>query len=59
MYLLSVGLIGMERIRKNPPPWVYRFTEAAFKWLSPLDSAVMKIAGLQRIAWKIAIVAER
>jgi SAM-dependent methyltransferase len=59
MYLLSVGLIGMERIRKNPKPWVHRFTEAAFRRLSPLDSAVLKIPGLQRIAWKIAVVAER
>jgi hypothetical protein len=59
MYLLSVALIGMERVRKNPDPWVYRFTEAAFKWLSPLDAAVLKIPGLQRIAWKIAVVAER
>jgi SAM-dependent methyltransferase len=59
MYLLSVGLIGMERIRKNPGPWVYRFTAAAFRWLSPLDATVLKIPGLQRIAWKIAVVAER
>jgi len=59
MYLLSVGLIGLERVWKNPHPLVYRFTEAAFKWTSPLDSAVLKIPGLQQIAWKIAIVAQR
>jgi SAM-dependent methyltransferase len=59
MYLSSVGLIGLERVRRNPGPRVFRFTEAAFKWTSPLDSAVLKIPGLQRIAWKIAIVAQR
>lgn len=59
MYLLSVGLIGMERITRDPGPWIYRFTRAAFKWVSPLDSAILKIPGLQRIAWKIAIVAQR
>jgi 2-polyprenyl-3-methyl-5-hydroxy-6-metoxy-1,4-benzoquinol methylase len=59
MYLLSVGLIGLERVWRNPHPLVYRFTEAAFKWTSPLDSFVLKIPGLQRIAWKIAVVGER
>jgi len=59
MYLLSVGLIGMERLRRNPGPWVFRFSEAAFKCMSPLDSTVLKVPGLQRIAWKIAIVAQR
>lgn len=59
MYLFSVGLIALERIWMNPHPLVYRFTEAAFKWVSPLDSAVLRLPGLQRIAWKIAIVAQR
>jgi SAM-dependent methyltransferase len=59
MYLTSVALLGMERIRHNPAAWVYRLTQAAFRWFSPLDSAVLKIPGLQRIAWKIAITAQR
>jgi 2-polyprenyl-3-methyl-5-hydroxy-6-metoxy-1,4-benzoquinol methylase len=59
MYLLSVGLVGFERIWKKPVPGVYRATGAAFKWISPLDSTVLRVPPLQRIAWKIAIVAER
>ncbi|HEX3821926.1 MAG TPA: methyltransferase domain-containing protein [Candidatus Sulfotelmatobacter sp.] len=59
MYLLSVGLLGMERLQKEPSPWLLRFTQSAFRWSSPLDSALLRIPGLQRIAWKMAIVAER
>ena len=59
LYLLSVGLIGLERIWRNPHPLVFRFTEAAFKWMSPLDSVLLRVPGLQRIAWKIAVVAQR
>lgn len=59
MYLLSVGLIGLERVSRNPSPWVFRFTEAAFKWASPLDTALLKIPGFQHIAWKIGVVAQR
>ncbi len=57
-YFLCVGLIGLERVWKKPIPLVFRFTESAFKWVSPLDSALLKIPGLQRIAWKIAVVAQ-
>lgn len=59
MYLLSLGPIGMERLQRDPSPWLLRFTEGAFRWLSPIDSAVLRIPGLERIAWKIGIVAER
>jgi 2-polyprenyl-3-methyl-5-hydroxy-6-metoxy-1,4-benzoquinol methylase len=59
MYLLSLGLFGLDRIWNNANPLVHRITAAAFKWMSPLDSAILKIPGLQRIAWKIAIVADR
>jgi len=58
-YFLCVGLIGLERVWKNPIPLVFRLTESTFRWLSPLDSALLKIPGLQRIAWKIAVVAQR
>lgn len=58
-YFLSVGLIGLERVWKKPIPLVFRFTESAFKWTSPLDSMLLKIPGLQRMAWKIAVVAQR
>ncbi len=59
MYLMSVGLIGFERLWTNPDPWVHRVTGAVFKWLSPLDAAILRVPGLQRMAWKIAIVAQR
>ncbi|MFY9949209.1 MAG: class I SAM-dependent methyltransferase [Candidatus Sulfotelmatobacter sp.] len=59
MYFLSVGLIGLERIWKNPHPSIFRFTESAFKWTSPFDSLVLRVPGLQRVAWKIAVVAQR
>ncbi|HEV2396671.1 MAG TPA: class I SAM-dependent methyltransferase [Candidatus Sulfotelmatobacter sp.] len=58
-YFLSVGLIGLERIWKNPAPSIFRFTESTFRWLSPLDSAFLKLPGLQRLAWKIAVVAQK
>ncbi len=58
-YFLSVGLISLERVCKNPISLVFRFTESTFRWLSPVDSALLKIPGLQRIAWKIAVVAQR
>jgi len=58
MYLVSVGLIGFERIWRNPGPWVHRVTGAAFKWMSPLDAAILRVPGFQRMAWKIAIVAQ-
>jgi SAM-dependent methyltransferase len=58
-YFLSVGLISLERIWKNPNPLIFRFTEWAFSWVSPLDSVLLNIPGLQRIAWKIAVVAQR
>lgn len=59
MYMLSVGLFGLDRIWHNANPIVHRVTSAAFRWVSPLDSAILKLPGLQRIAWKIAVVAER
>ncbi len=58
MYLLSVGLFGLDRAWNDSNPLVHRATAAAFKWVSPLDSAILKIPGLQRIAWKIAVVAQ-
>jgi len=58
-YFLSVGLIGLERISPNPIPLIFRFTESTFKWLSPMDSVLLKVPGLQRLAWKIATVALR
>jgi SAM-dependent methyltransferase len=57
MYFLSVGLFGLDRLSSESNP-LHRVTAAAFKWVSPLDSAILKIPGLQRIAWKIGIVAQ-
>jgi 2-polyprenyl-3-methyl-5-hydroxy-6-metoxy-1,4-benzoquinol methylase len=59
MYMLSVGLFGLDRVWNNDNPIVHRVTSAAFKWVSPLDSAILKLPGLQRVAWKIAVVAQR
>jgi 2-polyprenyl-3-methyl-5-hydroxy-6-metoxy-1,4-benzoquinol methylase len=59
MYLFSVGLFGLDRIWKNENPLVHSLTEFAFRWVSPVDSALLKLPGLQRIAWKIGVVAER
>jgi 2-polyprenyl-3-methyl-5-hydroxy-6-metoxy-1,4-benzoquinol methylase len=59
MYLISVGLFGLDRIWSNSNPLVHRVTAAAFKLMSPLDSGILRIPGLQRLAWKIAVVAQR
>jgi ubiquinone/menaquinone biosynthesis C-methylase UbiE len=56
MFLLSVGLFGVERILGNKA--VQSLAGSAFRLVSPLDSALLKIPGLQRIAWKIGVVAE-
>jgi len=58
-YFLCVGLIGLERLWSNPIPLIFKFTESTFKLLSPVDSALLKVPGLQRMAWKIATVALR
>lgn len=58
MFFLSVGLFGLDRIWNNSNSLVHAVTESAFSWISPLDSVLLKIPGLQRIAWKIAVIAE-
>jgi ubiquinone/menaquinone biosynthesis C-methylase UbiE len=58
MFLLSVGLFGLDRIWSNSNSVVHGLTESAFAWVSPLDSMLLQIPGLQRIAWKIGVVAE-
>jgi ubiquinone/menaquinone biosynthesis C-methylase UbiE len=56
MFLLSVCLFGLDRIFGNKK--VRFLAESAFAWVGPLDSILLKIPGLQRIAWKIGVVAE-
>ncbi len=58
MFFLSVGLFGLDRIFDNSNPIIHPLTESAFTWVCPLDSVLLKIPGLQRIAWKIGIVSE-
>lgn len=58
MFLLSVGLFGLDRIFHNSNRIMHRLTKASFNWIYPLDLLLLKIPGLQRIAWKIAIVAD-
>jgi len=58
MFLLSVGLFGMDRIFDNSNRVVHALTKSAFKFVYPLDLLLLRIPGLQRGAWKIAIVAE-
>lgn len=59
MYFLSVGLIAMERISKRSMSFFYPKNISAIRWLSPLDSALLRLPGLQRLAWKIGVVARR
>jgi 2-polyprenyl-3-methyl-5-hydroxy-6-metoxy-1,4-benzoquinol methylase len=59
MFLLSVGLFGLDRIWNNANPVVHRLTAIAFKASSPLDRALLKLPLFPRLAWRIAIVAER
>jgi 2-polyprenyl-3-methyl-5-hydroxy-6-metoxy-1,4-benzoquinol methylase len=58
MFFLSVGLFGLDRLLGNSNSVVHSVAEAAFSWVSPLDAVLLKTPGLQRIAWKIGIVAE-
>jgi len=58
MFLLSVALFGIDRIFDNSNRVVHVLTRSAFKFVYPLDSLLLRIPGLQRVAWKIAIVAE-
>lgn len=59
MYLLSLGLFALDLVWNKANPFVHRVTKAGFRWVSPVDAALMKVPGLRRIAWKMAIVAER
>lgn len=59
MFLLSVGLFGLDRMWDNKNRFMHGITKAAFRWVRPLDERLLRLPGLQRIAWKIAIVAER
>jgi ubiquinone/menaquinone biosynthesis C-methylase UbiE len=58
MFLLSVGLFGMDRIFNNSNRIMHSLTKAAFQVVYPLDSFLLRIPVLQRVAWKIAIVAD-
>jgi len=58
MFLLSVGLIGLDRIFHNSNRIMHCLTKSAFQWIYPLDLMLLKIPGLHRLAWKIAIVAD-
>jgi 2-polyprenyl-3-methyl-5-hydroxy-6-metoxy-1,4-benzoquinol methylase len=59
MYLLSLGLFSLDRIWNNANRAVEAITKRAFRLSYPVDSALLRIPGLSRVAWKIRIVAER
>lgn len=59
MYLFSLGLFALDRIWNNANPAVEAVTKRAFRWFYPVDSVLLRIPGMSRIAWKIRIVAER
>jgi len=59
MYMLCLVPFGVDRMWNKSNPFVHRVTKRLFKWLSPIDSGLLRVPGLQRLAWKIAIVAER
>jgi len=59
MFLVSVGLFGLDRLWNNSNPMVHSLTKAAFKYVDPVDAALTKIPGLRRLAWRIAIIADR
>ena len=56
MFLLSVGLFGLDRMFGKE--WVRSLAASAFALVGPLDSILLKIPGLQRIAWKMGVVAD-
>lgn len=58
MFLLSVGVFGLERVLHGSNRSLRSFAESAFGWLSPIDSLLLRIPGMGKIAWKIGIVAE-
>ncbi len=59
MFFLSVGLCGLDRIWNNTNPFMHRLTATAFKAISPVDRALLKLPLLPRLAWRIAVVADR
>jgi len=58
MFLFSVALFGIDRIFDNSNRIVHALAKSAFKFVYPLDLLLLRIPGLQRVAWKIGIVAE-
>lgn len=59
MFFLSVGLFGLDRIWNNAHPVVHPLTAMVFRAVSPIDRALLKLPVLPRLAWRIAVVAER
>ena len=58
MFFLSVGLFGLDRLFGHSNNVMHSFTQSAFTCISRLDSVLLKVPGVQRIAWKIGIVAQ-
>jgi len=59
IYLMCVGLFGLDRLSNNTNQVVYACTKRAFPLVWGIDEILLRIPGLQRIAWKLAVVAER
>ncbi|MBS1849827.1 MAG: methyltransferase domain-containing protein [Acidobacteria bacterium] len=58
MYFTSVLPFGVDRLCKTPNRVVHATTRAMFRCTSPLDRALLRLPGLGRMAWKIAVVAD-
>jgi SAM-dependent methyltransferase len=58
MYLASIVPFALDRAWNKANPTVHAVTESLFRWTSPLDRDLLKLPGVGRMAWKIAVVAD-
>jgi SAM-dependent methyltransferase len=60
IFMFSLALFGFDRVWKSRNSLVHRLTGIAFKWVYPLDCLFLRgLPFLQRMAWKIGVVADR
>lgn len=60
IFMFSLVVFGVDRLWKSRNLSIYRFTRGSFKWVYSLDCALLRfLPVLQRMAWKIGVVADR
>lgn len=59
LFLVGLAPISIDRLWKNNNALVHRLTRHLFAATLPIDRVLARVPGLDRLAWKIGIVAEK